>query len=65
MESGLYDKVKVSVTLAQNKLQEVDEKTKEKINDIIKDMKKAIIDGRGEELEILDETLTDLLFELD
>ena len=65
MESGLYDKVKVSVTLAQNKLQDVDEKTKEKINDIIKDMKKAIIDGRGEELEILDETLTDLLFELD
>ena len=31
----------------------------------IEDMKKAIIDGRGEELEILDETLTDLLFELE
>ncbi|MDY4079477.1 MAG: Hsp70 family protein [Clostridium sp.] len=65
MESGLYDKVKVSVTLAQNKLSTVDDKTKEKINTIIEDMKKAIIDGRGEELEILDETLTDLLFELD
>ena len=65
MESGLYDKVKVSVTLAKNKLSTVDDKTKEKINTIIEDMKKAIIDGRGEELEILDETLTDLLFELD
>ena len=65
MESGLYDKVKVSVTLAQNKLSTVDDKTKEKINNIIQDMKKAIIDGRGEELEILDETLTDLLFELE
>jgi len=65
MESGLYDKVKVSVTLAKNKLSTVDDKTKEKINIIIEDMKKAIIDGRGEELEILDETLTDLLFELE
>lgn len=61
-ESRLYDKVKVSVSLAENKLLDANEDMSKKINIIINNIKKAINEGRSEELDILDEELTDLLF---
>ncbi|MFT8341789.1 MAG: Hsp70 family protein [Clostridium beijerinckii] len=63
-ESKLYEKVKVSVSLAEIKLPNLSGNTKSEIENILNKIKDAILSEDENKVEELDEKLTDILFEL-
>lgn len=63
-ESKLYEKVKVSVSLAEIKLPNLAGNTKSEIENILNKIKDAVLSGNENNVEELDEKLTDILFEL-
>lgn len=63
-ESELFERIKVSVSLAEIKLPSLSGYTKQQIENILNDMKNAVLLQDVVKLGQLDETLTDILFEI-
>lgn len=64
-DSELYEKVKIAVSLAEIKLSNLNMDTKNQVEKLLEDIKVAILSGNESLVESLDDTLTDLLFDLD
>lgn len=63
-ESNLFESVSVSVSLAEIKLNTLNGVIKKKIEELLNDIKNAILKNDKATVEKLDEELTDLLFDL-
>lgn len=64
-DSELYNIVSVSISVAKDKFEKMDSKTLENVNSIISEMKTAIENEDKDKVTKLDDTLTDILFDID
>lgn len=64
-DSELYNIVSVSIAVAKDKFEKMDSKTLENVNSIISEMKTAIENEDKDKVTKLDDTLTDILFDID
>lgn len=64
-DSELYNIVSVSISVAKDKFEKMDSKTLENVNSIISEMKTAIENEDKDKVTRLDDTLTDILFDID
>ncbi|WP_288478224.1 Hsp70 family protein [uncultured Clostridium sp.] len=64
-DSELYNIVSVSISVAKDKFDRMDSKTLENVNSIISEMKTAIENEDKDKVTKLDDTLTDILFDID
>ncbi|ENZ03219.1 hypothetical protein HMPREF1092_00405 [Clostridium thermobutyricum] len=64
-DSELYNIVSVSISVAKDKFEKMDSKTLEDVNSIISEMKTAIENKDKDKVTKLDDTLTDILFDID
>lgn len=64
-DSELYNIVSVSISVAKYKFEKMDSKTLENVNSIISEMKTAIENEDKDKVTRLDDTLTDILFDID
>lgn len=64
-DSELYNIVSVSISVAKDKFEKMDSKTLENVNSIISEIKTAIENEDKDKVTKLDDTLTDILFDID
>ncbi|MGL5414760.1 MAG: Hsp70 family protein [Clostridium sp.] len=64
-ESELYNLVRVSIDVAKERFEKMDEKTLKEVNSIILEIKEAIKENDEKKVIQLDDRLTDILFDID
>ena len=62
--SSYYSDYKIIMEMAEDKMSKLSETNREKVSNLLEKMKEMLVSENKEELDKLDSTLTDLLFEV-